>query len=152
MPTWWERLAQSRPADFVIGGADDPYLLRWWVIPKNPLVGCYLHCFKRSDDDRALHDHPYLANASVLLRGQYVEHTITAGGIHKREHRKASDFKLRFGPAPHRIELIDGDCWTLFLTGPRVRDWGFYCVDKGWVNWRDFTKAKSPGEIGRGCE
>jgi hypothetical protein len=152
MATWWERLAASREPDFIIGGKTDPYLLRWFVVPKNSFGGAYLHCFKRSDEDRALHDHPYAFNASKILRGEYIEHTITIGGIHHRDHRKSGDFKFRWGPAPHRIELISGDCWTLFITGPRVRQWGFYCTDKGWVDWRDFTKPSAPGEIGRGCE
>ena len=150
--SWWYDLATKQPPDFVIGGASDPYLRRWYVVPRNPLLGAYLHHFMRSDDDRALHDHPYAFNASVLLEGAYVEHTITAGGIHVRSPRKAGDFKFRWGPAPHRIELTNGPCWTLFLVGPRVRNWGFHCVEKGWVPWQKFTKSGAPGEVGRGCE
>lgn len=29
------RIAERRPPDFIIGRVDDPYLLRWWVIPRN---------------------------------------------------------------------------------------------------------------------
>ena len=54
-----------RPADFVIGGAERPYLRRWWVIPRNRLFNVYLHQFLRSDDDRALHDHPWLTAAAA---------------------------------------------------------------------------------------
>ena len=129
----------QRPPDFVIGGHERPYLLRWFVIPRNPLFNVYLHEFRRSDDDRALHDHPWLFNASWLLGGGYVEHTIKAGGIMVRAQRQAGDWKLRFGPAPHRLELLtvadyvrtqpdnvaELRCWTLFITGPRVRQWGF---------------------------
>lgn len=35
----------------------------------------------RSDDDRALHDHPWV-NMSILLEGTYTEHTIAQGGVH----------------------------------------------------------------------
>lgn len=150
--TWWQKLALARPPDFIIGGEADPYLRRWWVIPRNPVFNIYLHHFLRSDDDRALHDHPFAFNASMLLDGNYVEHTISAGGIHHRAYRLEGDFKFRWGAAPHRIELVDGPCWTLFITGPRVREWGFYCVEKGWINWREFTSPKNSGEIGRGCE
>jgi hypothetical protein len=149
--TCWRRLADSRKPDFVIGGDENPYLKRWFVIPRNPVCGAYLHQFLRSDDDRALHDHPYTFNCSILLQGEYVEHTIEIGGIHRRDHRKAGDHKFRLGPAPHRIELISGECWTLFLTGPRYREWGFHCVDRGFVPWYIFTKADKPGEIGIGC-
>ena len=149
---WWQKLAQSRPPDFVIGGADDPYLKRWWVIPRNRFFNIYLHNFLRSDDDRALHGHPYLFNGSFLLEGSYVEHTISEGGIHHQAHRCAGERKWRWGAAPHRLELTDGPCWTAFVTGPRVREWGFYCVERGWVSWQDFTAPAAPGEIGRGCE
>jgi hypothetical protein len=54
---------------------------RWWVIPRNKFFNIYLHHFLHSDDDRALHDHPWW-NVSILLRsGSYVEHTIAAGGV-----------------------------------------------------------------------
>lgn len=148
---WWHRLADSRPPDFVIGGNENPYLKRWFIIPRNAIFGAYLHQFLRSDDDRALHDHPYAFNCSFLLEGIYVEHTIGAGGIHHRHLRMAGGHKFRFGPAPHRVELVDGPCWTLFLTGPRYRNWGFHCVERGFVPWQAFTKAENPGEVGIGC-
>ena len=150
MNKWWQRLANSRPPDFVIGGADYPYLRRWYVIPRNPIFNIYLHHFLRSDDDRALHDHPWL-NLSILLRGQYVEHTINRGGVNVRTNRKTGDFKFRLPVAAHRIELNDGPCWTLFITGPRLREWGFHCP-AGWRHWKEFTKPNNTGEIGRGCE
>jgi hypothetical protein len=139
------RITRREP-DQVIGGHDDPYLRRWWVVPRNPLQNVYLHQFLRSDDDRAHHTHPWAWNCSLLLRGQYREwhgDTFT--------DRKAGDWKFRWGPAPHRIELTDGPCWTLFLTGPRVRTWGFLCP-QGFVDWKSFTAADDPGSIGKGCD
>lgn len=198
------RVAGTRPPDFVIG-ADSPggaYLLRWYLTPwrrlqtrlreaaeasptrwnrlraaaLNLLPNLYLHKFLRDDDDRALHDHPSWA-ASLIVDGAYIEHTIAAGGIHRR--RVLSAGSLRFLPTrhTHRIELIpwadrdpapceecgDGSsaasferhpsapCWTLFLFGPTVREWGFHCPERGWVHWREFTAAGKPGEIGPGC-
>ena len=143
------RIGARRPPDVVIGGADQPYLYRWFLIPRNPLFNVYLHQFLRSDDDRALHDHPWV-NLSILLRGQYCEHTIRAGGIERRRVRRAGGMKLRGARSAHRIELTHGPCWTLFLTGPRIRQWGFHCP-QGWVHWRDFTSADGR-EIGRGCD
>lgn len=142
-------LSERRPPDVIIGGAADPYMRRWWLIPRNRFFNIYLHHFMRSDDDRALHDHPWW-NLSILLDGRYVEHTISAGGINVRVERRAGDRKFRLASAAHRIELVDGPCWTLFLTGPMIRSWGFHCP-RGWVPWKEFTKAENPGEIGRGC-
>lgn len=138
-----------RNPDVVIGGMDDPYLRRWWLIPRNRWFNVYLHHFMRSDDDRALHDHPWW-NLSVLLRGRYVEHTIAAGGINRRTEMRAGDWKFRRARAAHRIELVDGACWTLFITGPRLREWGFHCP-RGWVHWKIFTDPADHGKIGRGC-
>jgi len=143
------RMARRRPPDLVIGGADDPYLKRWYVIPRNRWFNVYLHQFLRSDDDRALHDHPWW-NISLLLAGRYVEHTIAAGGVNRRVERCRGDCKFRAARTAHRIELVDGACWTLFVTGPRLREWGFHCP-RGWVHWRDFTAGPRGETIGRGC-
>ena len=115
----------------------------------------------RSDDDRALHDHPWAFNCSWLLT-EYFEHT--PRGV---AHRKAGDWKFRWGPAPHRVELLTEQilfrdlvcfwvlapktCWTVFVTGPVVREWGFHCP-KGFVPWRQFVDARDAGAIGRGCD
>jgi len=142
-------VACTRPPDFVIGGQARPYLLRWWLIPRNPIFNVYLHCFRRSDDDRALHDHPWL-NLSLLLRGRYIEHTIAAGGINLRRELGAGELRIRSPWAAHRVELVDGECWTLFVTGPRLRRWGFHCPTR-WVPWEAFTAPDDKGAVGRGC-
>jgi hypothetical protein len=41
-------------------------------------------------------------------------------------------------------------CWSLFITGPRRREWGFWCP-KGFVHWKKFVDMKNPGEVGPGC-
>jgi len=144
-------MANGREPDAIIGEKSNPYLLRWWLIPRNPVFNVYLHLFLRSDDDRALHDHPWL-HLSILLEGAYTEHTIRAGGINRRIRRTAGDLKLRGPRAAHRIELTDGSCWTLFITGPRIRTWGFHCTTAGWVPWNIFTHDEgNVSTIGRGC-
>lgn len=142
-------MSDRRAPDVVIGGHDDPYMRRWWLIPRNRWFNVYLHHFLRSDDDRALHDHPWW-NLSILLRGRYVEHTISAGGVNVRTERRAGDLKFRGAASAHRIELADGPCWTLFVTGPRIREWGFHCP-QGWRHWRIFTAGPNGETVGRGC-
>lgn len=93
-----------RKPDVVIGGADDPYLERWWIIPHNRFCNLYLHHF------------------------------------------------LRRATFTHRIELTNGPVWTLFLTGPKVREWGFHCPQE-WRHWTFFTNPKDGGQAtGRGCD
>lgn len=140
----------ARSPDRLIGGPIDTYMRRWYVIPRNPVFNIYLHEFLRSDDDRALHDHPWW-NLSVLLDGEYTEETIAAGGVHKRVVYKSGQIKFRLATFAHRIELHAGSCRTLFLTGPMIRTWGFHCP-RGWRDFRIFTKPGNSDEIGRGCE
>jgi hypothetical protein len=152
------RWARRREPDFVIGGRERPYLRRHWLIPRNRFFNVYVHEFLRSDDDRALHDHPWLANASWLISGEYIEHTIREGGVAVATPRKAGDWKFRWGRSPHRLELLESPlvpgqmrpCWTVFITGPVVRTWGFHCP-KRWVPWQEFTDARDSGSIGKGC-
>jgi hypothetical protein len=154
---WLIARAQRRAPDIVIGGHERPYLRRWWLIPRNPVLNFYLHQFLRSDDDRALHDHPW-ANCSVLLRGWYFEHTIEQGGVQKRQLLEAGAVRMRWsGKLAHRVELTDthvgpSPCWTLFITGPRYRQWGFHCTDAGWIHWAQFTADDDRGAIGKGCD
>lgn len=66
---WAERRMKRTPSK-VIG---THYLKRWHIIPRNPLANVYLHEFTGSDDDRALHDHPWVS-CSIILHGWYLEH------------------------------------------------------------------------------
>lgn len=142
--------AKRRPPDFVVGGYERPYLRRWWLIPRNPVFNVYLHQFLRDDDDRALHDHPWMW-CSVVLRGRYIEHTIEAGGIHRQREFSAGAVRVHLPSFAHRLALPDSaGCWTLFITGPRVREWGFHCHNR-WVRWQSFTSPLNRGQIGRGC-
>lgn len=142
-----------RKPDLVIGDPADPYLKRWYVIPKNPVANIYLHLILRSDDDRALHDHPWW-NASMILIGGYVEHRIAAGGIASRIWRGPRSLTFRGASAAHRLEIDPAHAklaLTLFITGPRLREWGFHCAQAGWRHWRDFTAGPNGETIGRGC-
>lgn len=143
-----------RPPDFIVGGADHPYMRRWWVIPRNRRFNIYLHNFLRSDDDRALHDHPWW-NVSILLTGSYVEHRQDGSVRVRKAWRPWAPWRLtiRSAEAAHRIELVEGanPVWTLFITGPVVREWGFHCP-KGWRHWRIFVSERDAGAVGLGCD
>jgi len=144
---WPRWLAVPRPPDFLIGESDHPYLRRWWVIPRNRWFNVYLHHFCRSDDDRALHTHPWV-NLSILLRGRYREH-LEGGRV--RELRAGQWCFRRSGNIAHRVELTHGPCWTLFVTGPVYQEWGFLCP-KGFVHWKDFVSVREGGNSrGQGC-
>lgn len=147
--TWYERVRDRRRPDFIIG-EPDPYLLRWWLIPRNRWFNIYLHRIAKSDDDRALHDHPWW-NVSYVLAGGYTEHRIAAGGVHSTRVLTAGRWLFRKASTAHRLELHDGPCWSLFVTGPVIREWGFHCPH-GWLPWQLFVSSRDKGAIGRGCD
>jgi len=137
---------------FIIGEENNPYLARWFVIPRNRWFNIYLHHFHRSDDDRALHDHPW-SNMSILLRGSYIEHLPGGDKILRRPTWKFWRWPKRGAEWAHRVELIDGrKVWTLFITGRKVRTWGFHCP-RGWIPWTEFVEITSDeNKAGKGCE
>ena len=130
-----------REPDFIIGG---DYMRRWWVIPRNRFFNVYLHCIGRNDDDRALHDHPWW-NVSIILRGAYREVMPDGQRVLRPGH-----VVFRGAETLHRLEVVKGPVWTLFITGPRVREWGFQCT-RGWVHWKAFTSDDGKS-VGKGCD
>lgn len=148
--SWWKDYAARRKPDFLVGYPGNTYMERWHVIPRNKFFNIYLHHFLCSDENEALHDHPSW-NISYLLENEYKEWTIAAGGVHHSVIRKAGQFKFRRATFAHRIELHNGECWSLFINGPKLRIWGFHCP-KGWRSFKDFVNIKgNNSEIGRGC-
>jgi hypothetical protein len=172
-----KRTVTSRPADFVIGGIDNPYMYRWWIIPRNSVFNVYLHRVVRDDDDRALHDHPF-ASVSLCLDGRLGEvyaKDVDGLGVPTEVDRfvHPGDVVWRGARFAHRLFLPrsttdSGEAWTLFITGPRIREWGFWCPKetkvydgdgvlltlegRRWVHWKQFTAPNDSSKIGRGCE
>lgn len=140
---WLKTLLSGKP-HFIIGGQDAPYMLRWYVIPRNRFLSIYLHKFLRDDDDRALHDHPWNF-LSIMFSGAYDEHT--PDGVIKR-----TSPSIAYRPASHRhrVVLRSKHCWTLVIRGNVIREWGFWCP-QGFVHWTHFTDSRDAGAIGRGC-
>jgi hypothetical protein len=145
----WHRalaIADSRDPDVVIG---ERYMRRWHILPRNRCFNIYLHHFLGSDDSTAHHDHPW-TNISFLLSGRYTEYTIAKGGTETGKAFNAGALKMRLGTYAHRIEMFPGEtCWTLFITGPKYREWFFHCK-KRLVHWREFTKGDDSG-VRQGC-
>src|SRR6266705_289172 len=62
------------PDKVIIPDGHKVSMRRWHLIPRNPIFNVFLHHIVESDDDRALHDHPWIS-LSVILDGSYVEIT-----------------------------------------------------------------------------
>lgn len=119
--------------DEIIDRDGNEYLHRWYIVRNYGEYNVYLHKFLRDDVDDALHDHPW-PSASIILSGQYLE--IMEDGEHVR---KTGEVIFRDAETAHRIVLTDGHVYTLFITGKKVRPWGFHCED-GWKYWEDFER------------
>lgn len=102
-----------------------------------------IHKILRSDKDRDLHDHPQ-DYCSIILRGGYYE--VTPGPVidgdeqlwTQRRWYGPGSVLFRRAESPHRL-ILPGDRHTvsLFITGPRRREWGFH-TPEGWVPWKEY--------------
>lgn len=133
-----------RPSRVINSISGEPYLRRWHIIPRNRWCNVYLHHFVRSDDDRALHDHPW-PSLSFLLKGKLSEvyrFDHAERGIAYNAWRSIQWMRPVYRPAEHAHRLVvpeGGEAWTLFITGPVRRAWGFYCPN-GWKHQRPYRK------------
>jgi hypothetical protein len=133
---WWLTTSTviKREPDFIIGDEKDPHMHRWYIIPRNRFFNIYLHRFMRSDE-RIMHDHRWWS-LSIMLEGGCVEHILDEEKEEEKEvGRLEGDFVFRRAKTLHHIELIPGiPCWTLFMTGPAFREWGFLYPNGQWVH------------------
>ena len=129
--------------------SNDPYLERYYVFLSDRTwfpFNVFLHKFLKSDPDD-VHDHPW-PYATLILRGGYYEwipqfnsEGEKIGEI--RNWRGPGHFCVCSATSYHRIELAEGvTCWTLFMPGPKQRDWGFL-VRNQWIQWEQYLKQRA---------
>ncbi len=142
----------------IIARETGPYLVRYYIIPGNHYFNIYLHHFLSSDIDKALHDHPW-ASIGILIYGHYYEHMPVDTDAWRAHLSRETYFVKRRPFVPiyrkpehiHKVELIDNKpVWTIFITGPVVRNWGFYCASY-WRGHKDFL-TEDGSNIGKGCD
>lgn len=145
-----------------------PYLERWRLnvgIPgRRAWFGLRLHHFFRSDEVH-LHDHSF-GFLTLVLRGSY-EDVIECescegtgkigaellgvwdgqshgcgfcGGTGKVVGDHMTPGTIRYRSPLHKHRVVTDGCWTFVLSGPRVRDWGFWVDGKWWKQRRYFEK------------
>lgn len=108
-----------------------PLVTRYYLFESKP-VSLYLHRLHCSDEDRALHDHPW-SFISILFHSGYYEHTPTGRFWRRR-------FSVLWRPAEwqHRLELVK-PTWTLVVKFRRRREWGFV-TQHGWMDWKEYGR------------
>ena len=132
----------------------DKYMKRMPLIPRNRWFNVYLHVYSGPDSrDEGLHDHPW-HSLSIRLWGrrlwEYRPYEARSPNkwimveLPRVVRRRASD-----------LHAICGGTWpvvTLFITGPRFRDWGFATND-GWRPAQDVIATRfKPNASGGGYE
>jgi len=128
---------------------NEPYLERYYVFLKDRTrfpFNVFLHRFLKSDPDD-VHDHPW-PYATLILRGGYWEWRpqFDSQGQKTGEIAKwcgAGSFRMAGSTTYHRIELDpDVDTWTLFMPGPKQRDWGFL-TKHGWIESEQYLAERA---------
>jgi hypothetical protein len=106
-----------------------PLMVRYFLL-RSRWLGLYIHHFRRSDNDRHFHDHPW-GFLTFLLSSGYFEHT-PAGVFWRRR------FSVLYRPAEwlHWVE-VPRPVWTLVVRLPRRRVWGFI-TPAGWVDHKTY--------------
>lgn len=117
----------------------EPYLERYYIFLKDRKkfpFNIFIHRFLKSDPDD-LHDHPW-PFISIILKGGYWEHTPKG-----KFWRGPGYVNWARSKALHRVELDANvnECWTLFIPGPQVRDWGFVRQGK-WIQFEKYFEMR----------
>ena len=108
-----------------------PYLDRYYAAGWNPKSrepgpAIYLHHFLASDPDDAVHSHPWGWSASLILVGGYREDRCGVDDHRSVREYRPGDVNVLTPETRHRITLLEGDCWSLFLAGSFEQPWGFH--------------------------
>ena len=129
-------------------GENEPYLERYYLFLKERErfpFNVFLHKFLKSDPDD-VHDHPW-PYATLILKGGYWEWIPIFDSVGRKtgeiQHwRSPGHFRICSATSYHRIELDPNiTAWTLFMPGPKQREWGFLVKNK-WVQWQEYLQQR----------
>lgn len=137
--------------DVVLAPDGEPYLYRWHLRYDNLRGNAFLHVQVKSDPERPFHDHPW-NNTSIILAGGYDEHyqphPSEEDGTVFWEQRQLRKWDRAERPAEtsHRLFLPHGIPYamTLFCTGPKVREWGFWYPHCDWHHSQRHVDDRDP--------
>jgi len=95
-----------------------PYVYRWRFECR--LGSVRVHHWIAQDDPRAFHDHPWWF-VTFVVKGGYTDRN--PGGD---DHLRAPAVRYREALHRHTVVPDPGGAWTVLITGPRSRVWGFW--------------------------
>lgn len=129
----------------------EKYLKRWYLF-RFKSFSVFVHKFFKSDEDRALHDHPWNYIVIPTWRG-YTEYSSNLVkkfflfGVLKeiREEKTKRIYPIigiryRKSTYRHRVELINNKpAWSIFIKFRKNRNWGFW-PNNEYIYWEDFRE------------
>lgn len=149
-----EKLASKLEKRVIYRRDGRPYLERYYILHGSDvswLPGIYLHKFVSSDEDPELHNHPWGTSVSLILSGGYTEEQRITIDDPLDDPRYGVEFS-KFKPGYlnivrrddfHRIELDTNPTWTMFFSGDRQQDWGFWNQNTDeYLPWREHIEKK----------
>ncbi len=147
MSSFLQKISKLLPKKEIYRSDKGVYLTRHYLIPHNRpkwIPGIYLHCIHASDEDAELHDHPWKSAFSLILSGSYKEEVRTDYDQVMFRVLNPGDFNIIKGTRFHRLDIINGEVWTFFVSFSRHKDWGFWNRStKVYTQWEEFEKLKS---------
>lgn len=137
----WELLGRSL---VLVDENNGREFLKRWRLLQTPLFSVFLHRMQVPDPGTDLHDHPW-GFLSIVLCGGYHERTADARRPWHERHRHRRRWSIagvRLDEV-HSIDTLDrSPTWTLVVTGPTRRRWGFM-VGSTWQDWeREYDYAR----------
>jgi hypothetical protein len=117
--SWFERLLRYLPYK-EIGWQDIGEVFYRYQLVKTRWFNIYLHQLDAPAwHPVGCHDHPW-SFVAFLLKGGYLEYD-----GQKRTHRYPGQILYRPATWTHDVTTPYGRSWSLIITGPKSRDWGF---------------------------
>lgn len=126
----------------------EPYMVRYYIFSTRWLEKFFpklsyrlvLHNVLRSDID-GLHDHPWPWKSKILSGGYWEE---TTQSVHW--HNSKSGWRSCPSNFFHKLildkEKAKEDTWTLFLMGPKEKDWNFLDKNMKPVQWEEYLNNR----------
>ncbi len=135
-PFWQTKQFQLRWNE-PLGEKDCPYAYRWVFIFFGYSIR--IHKWIRSDDKRYPHTHSWWF-LTLVLRGAYTD--VDSNG--KRDILKR--FSIRYRPATHchYVEVPNGGCLSILITGKPLHKWGFLVNGRYYRPLRFFDRYGHP--------
>lgn len=101
-----------------IGNPECPYCYRW--VLNLFLFSIRIHKWLGDDDKRYMHDHPW-PFITIVLKGKYIDASEKG-----KDHLKTGSIRYRRSIHKHNVTNVKPGTITLVITGPKIRNWGYW--------------------------